>query len=250
MNTLGELLCLLTTDCKDDGCSFTVKERLELIEALLEETPYKPVAREPLAVIYSKDELHAGRDVVLVSSHVDSVYENYFCSDEGDCFRGTFDNSFSNAAALWSMINGKFADNVAIAFTGDEEKDSQGAVQAVCALGKIGCNISFALVQDVTNVGWESGALFAIENDSNIDILTAHSLISSLEQYSGRFAFCHNAEPDESWDYADYGIPCLTLSAPVCGNLHGEEGVLLRKESAAEYCNALSLLANLMAARI
>ena len=53
----------------------------------------------------------------------------------------------------------------------------------------------------------------------------------------------HNALPDESWDYADYGIPSLTLCVPVGGELHGDAGVLLRKESATEYCNVLSLLA-------
>ena len=39
-----------------------------------------------------------------------------------------------------------------------------------------------------------------------IDILTGYNIISSLEKYDGRFAFKHNALPDESWDYADYGI--------------------------------------------
>ena len=157
--------------------------------------------------------------------------------------RGTFDNSFGNAAVLWNMIQDRLPDNVVVAFTGDEESDSQGAVQAVVALGQMGCEVAAALVLDVTNEGWESGALFTIENDLGIDILTGYNIISSLEQYGGRFAFKHNAEPDESWDYADCGVPCFTLCVPVGGELHGDAGVLLRKESATEYCNVLSLLA-------
>ena len=241
-----ELLGMLTVDCKDDGCVFTVTDRISVIERLIEDTPYKVVAREPLALICAKREFGEGDGVLLVSSHVDCVYGRCFCSDVGECLQGTFDNSFTNAALLWNMLHDRLPDNVVVAFTGNEESDSQGAVQTVVALGQMGCTVAAALVLDVTNVGWESGALFAIENDSGIDILTGYNIISSLEQYAGRFAFKHNALPDESWDYADYGIPSLTLCVPVGGELHGDAGVLLRKESALEYCNVLSLLASLL----
>ena len=160
--------------------------------------------------------------------------------------RGAFDNSFTNAALLWNMLHDRLPDNVVVAFTGNEESDSQGAVQTVVALGQMGVEVSAALVLDVTNEGWESGALFTLENDLGIDILTGYNLVSSLEQYGGRFAFKHNALPDESWDYADYGIPSLTLCVPVGGELHGDAGVLLRKESATEYCNVLPLLAGVL----
>ena len=216
------------------GCNHTHPEGMELahrIEALF---------------MYAKRELCEGDRVLLISSHIDCLYRACFCNDEGDCLRGTFDNSFSNAALLWNMLNDRLPDNVVVAFTGNEESDSQGAVQAVVALGRMGCEVPAALVLDVTNEGWESGALFTLENDLGIDMLTAYNIISSLECYGGRFAFKHNAEPDESWDYAEYGIPSLTLCVPVCGELHGDEGVLLRKESAMEYCNVLALLARVL----
>ena len=238
------LLKAVTVDCKDDGTQFILPDRIEVIESLLKDTPYTLIAREPLALLYAKRRPVEGEKVVLVSSHVDCVYGKCFCTDEGDCLRGTFDNSFGNAAVLWCMINDTLPDNVVVAFTGDEERDSRGAVQTLLALGNIGCNVSSAIVQDVTNEGWESGALFTIENDSGFDILRAYNIVASLEPYSGKFAFRHYAEPDESWDYAEYGIPCFALCAPVGGNLHGDEGVLLRKESAAEYCKVLVLLAD------
>ena len=78
-------------------------------------------------------------------------------------------------------------------------------------------------------------------------VLPGHApIISSLEEYDGRFAFKHNALPDESWDYAECGIPSLTLCVPVGGELHSDAGVLLRKESALEYCRVLPLLAGLL----
>ena len=241
-----DILQTVTIDCKDNGERFTVTDRVAVIEQMLEQTDYKLIGRQPLALLYSKREVREDDRVLLISSHIDCVYPRCFCSDEGDCLRGTFDNSFSNAALLWNMLNDRLPDNVVVAFTGNEESDSQGAVQAVVALGRMGCEVPAALVLDVTNEGWESGALFTLENDLGIDMLTAYNIISSLECYGGRFAFKHNAEPDESWDYAEYGIPSLTLCVPVCGELHGDEGVLLRKESAMEYCNVLALMARVL----
>lgn len=243
---LFEILSAVTVDCKDDGKEFVVSDRIAVIERLLQGSAYKLVAREPLALLFAKRVPQEGEKVVLVSSHIDCVYDNCFCADEGDCLRGTFDNSFTNAALLWNMLHDRLPDNVVVAFTGNEEGDSQGAVQTVVALGRMGCEVASALVLDVTNEGWESGASFTLENDLGIDILTGYNIISSLEKYDGRFAFKHNALPDESWDYADYGIPSLTLCVPVGGELHGDAGVMLRKESALEYCNVLSLLASLL----
>ncbi len=242
----SDVLSVVTVDCKDNGMEFTVADRIAVIERLLGGTSYMPIAREPLALLFAKHRPVEGEKVVLVSSHVDCVYGKCFCNDEGDCFRGTFDNSFGNAAVLWCMINDTLPDNVVVAFTGDEEKDSHGVYQALEALKKYGCELSCAIVQDVTNVGWESGALFTIENDLGFDILRAYNIVSSLETYSGKFAFRHFAEPDESWNYAERGIPCLTLCAPVGGDMHSDEGVLLRKESAMEYCDALAHLAKIM----
>ena len=238
-----DILTTVTVDCQDNGERFTVTDRVAAIEQMLEQTDYKLIGRQPLALLYSKRGVRDGDRVLLISSHIDCVYPRCFCSNEGDCLRGTFDNSFTNAALLWNMLHNNLPDNVVVAFTGNEESDSQGAVQAVVALGQMGCEVAAALVLDVTNEGWESSALFTLENDLGIDILTGYNIISSLEQYGGRFAFKHNALPDESWDYADYGIPSLTLCVPVGGELHGDAGVLLRKESATEYCNVLSLLA-------
>ena len=238
-----DILQTVTVDCKDNGERFTVTDRVAVIERMLQNSEYKLISRRPLALLYAKRQLREGDRVLLISSHIDCVYGRCFCNDEDECMRGTFDNSFGNAAVLWNMVHDRLPDNLVVAFTGDEEHDSHGALQTVEALAGMGVEVSMVLVQDVTNVGWESGALFTIENDLGIDILTGYNIISSLEQYCGRFAFKHNAEPDESWDYADCGVPCFTLCVPVGGELHGDAGVLLRKESATEYCNVLSLLA-------
>lgn len=243
----SDVLSAVTVDCKDNGMEFVVTERIEAIERLLQGTEYRLVAREQLALLFARRVPQENEKIVLVSSHIDCVYNSSFCSDNGEYYKGTFDNSFGNAAVLWCMLNDMLPANVVVAFTGDEEKDSRGVYQVLEALKKYGCELSCAIVQDVTNVGWESGALFTIENDCGIDLITAYNIVSLLEPYNGKFAFRHFAEPDESWDYAECGVPCFTLCAPVGGNLHGDEGVLLRKESAAEYCKVLALLAGSLA---
>ena len=243
---LPELLNAVTVDCKDNGKEFTVTDRGAVIERLLEGSAYRLIARESLALLYAKRELVAGDRVVLVSSHVDCLYNACFCNDEGGCFRGTFDNSFGNAAILSLMLGGLLPDNVVVAFTGDEERDSQGAVQTVLALGRMQCEIKFALVLDVTNTGWDSGASFALENDLAVDLLTAHKIVGAVDALGEEYAFKHNAEPDESWDYNDYGIPSLSLCVPVKGELHGDAGVLLRKESMFPYRKALLAVLNVL----
>ena len=140
------------------------------------------------------------------------------------------------------MLAGTLPDNVVVAFTGDEERDSRGAVQTVLALGKMRCSVNFAIVLDVTNVGWNSGACITFENDNGIDLFTAHKIVDAVKGTGVAYAFEHNAEPDESWDYGDYGIPVLSVCIPANGNLHGDDGVLLRKCDFIPYCNALGTI--------
>lgn len=242
-----ELLKAVTVDCKDDSENFVVSDRVAVVEKLLSGSAYKIIAREPLSLIYAKCELSAGDSVVLVSSHIDSVYDFCFCDDEGDSLRGTFDNSIGNAAILWLMLHGLLPDNVVVAFTGDEERNSQGAVQTVLALGRMQCEIKFALVLDVTNTGYESGAHFALENDLGIDIFTAHKIIDAVKSTGLEYAYEHNAEPDESWDYNDYGIPALSVCAVVNGSIHGNEGVLLQKCALLSYCKSVLYVLNSLA---
>ena len=238
------LLQQVTCDCKDDGEAFVVRDRIDVIKQSLEGTSYQLLAEEGLFLLYGKRKLQQGDSVILISSHIDCVFSRCFCQEEGEYYRGTFDNSFTNAALLYAMQHDAFADNVVIAFTGDEEKDSGGAVALNVYLTKMECTIKFALVLDVTLAGWENGKLLAIENDLGIDLLTAHQLVEWLKPYQSLYEFLHFAEPDETWDYADYGIPCLTLSAPVCGGMHSDEGVIVHKFTFPLYCEVLVQLAN------
>ena len=238
------LLREVTCDCKDDGQNFTVTDRIDVIKQALHGTAYKLLAEDGLFLLYGKRTIQPDSDVILISSHIDCVFTRCFCQEEEQYYRGTFDNSFTNAALLLEMQQDAFPDNVVIAFTGDEEKDSGGAIAVNVYLTRLACRIKFAVVLDVTLAGWESHKLFAIENDLCIDLMTAHQLVELLKPYQGQYEFLHLAEPDETWDYADYGIPCLTLSAPVSGGMHSDEGVIVKKDTFRVYRDVLSLLVN------
>ena len=233
------LLGSVTSDCKDDGKSFQVCDRIEFIKKYLGGSSYELLAEDNLFLLYGKKQFSVGTSVVLVSSHIDCVYTRCFCEEQGDYYRGTFDNSFTNAVLLYAMKEEMLPENVVIAFTGDEEHDSAGAIAVNLYLTKKQNPIVFALVLDVTNVGGDENHYFAVENDFGIDLLTAHRIVEGLASYTNLYSYLHNAEPDESWDYSEYGIPCMTLSATVAGNMHSDEGVLVHRNTFEVYCNAL-----------
>lgn len=247
----AELLKRLTVDCKDDGKQFRKKDRIHEIKALLENSGYELLGEGSLSLLYGKPIEEENTYWTLVSSHVDCVYKNCFAKDEDElCWKGTFDNSATNAAVIDLMLRGELDESVLVAFTGDEEKDSAGAIEIMQMLGRMECLVGKALVLDVTNEGWEDEAAFSIENDHGFDIITGYHIVELLQASGTSCVFVHEAEPDETWEYSKGsssdlpGIPCLSLCLPVCGNMHGDDGVLLRKSSVIPYEDILRNLAN------
>lgn len=237
-----KLLQRVTCDCKDNGEEFIIKDRVSVIKEYLKDSSYNLLVDDKLFLLYGKKPLLPGDSVVLISSHIDCVYQHCFCKEKDEFYHGTFDNSFTNAVLLRAMLNECLPDNVVVAFTGDEEHDSAGAIAVNVYLTKNQNPIRFALVLDVTNAGWEQQHLFSIENDLGIDLLTAYRIVDALKPYEGKYTFLHQAEPDETWDYDEYGIPCMTLSAPVGGNMHADQGVYVRKLTFIVYMEALVIL--------
>lgn len=246
----AELLKQLTVDCKDDGIRFLKRDRIQAIQTLLENSDYQLLYAGELCLLYGKNaSLDSYR--ILVSSHIDCVYTTCFVTDESeDCWKGTFDNSATNTALIELMLKGELDDSVLIAFTGDEEKNSAGAVEVIQILQEKDCPIERALVLDVTNEGWDDEAAFSIENDRGFDIITGYQLINLLQASEEPCVFVHEAEPDETWEYYSFQtndrprIPCLSLCLPVLGNMHEDAGVWLRKSSIEPYKKILKQLAN------
>ena len=246
----SERLKQLTVDCKDDGIRFLKLDRIREIQSQLEGSPYRLLYAGNLCLLYGK-ETSMDHYRVLVSSHIDCVYTECFVTeDSDDCWKGTFDNSATNAAIIDLMLAGDLDDSVLIAFTGDEEKNSAGAVEVLQLLQERDCPIERAIVLDVTNEGWADEAVFSIENDRGFDIITGFQIVSLLQENNIPCVFVHEAEPDETWEYYSYQtgehprIPCLSLCLPVLGDIHKDSGVRLRKSSIKPYKQILKQLAN------
>ena len=235
----------VTVDCKDNGRNFTVTDRIQVIESLLENTDYQLLHKGSLCYIYGKKPVK-NQSVILISSHIDCVYEHLFCREYEDLqmLSGTFDNSLTNACVIYDMIQGKLNDNVVIAFTGDEEENAGGVKEVVRQFRKWNTPIALAIVLDITEEGWKEKKHFTVENDLGIDIMTGSRIIELLENYHDVYGFVHDSEPDESYDYDEEDIPCFSLCIPSHGDMHSEEGVDIRTDSLSSYCTVLSELAN------
>lgn len=244
------LLQRLTIDSKDDGNKFTICNRVDEIKRLLQSSNYRLIHEGPLSLIYARQTDPAEWNT-LISSHIDCVYQNCFMEEAGDCWIGTFDNSATNAVIIDLMLRDELNNDVVIAFTGDEEIHSGGAVEVMNVLHKDKVHLALGIILDVTEEGWEDEAAFSIENDRGFDILTGYHIIQLLQSSEQPCTLVHQAEPDETWDYGKgiEGIfpplPCLSLCLPASGELHGEKGVLIRKASVEPYSRLLKEISSL-----
>ena len=245
---IRKILEEVTVDCKDNGLEWTKTDRLQAIERILDDSDYHLLYRGRLSYIYGKKPVE-NQTVVLISSHVDCVFQQLFCEDCVDCnLRGTFDNSLTNACVLYEMLQGNMNENVIVAFTGDEEEDGGGAYEVMKVLGRWNTRIAIAMVLDLTERGWDEERCFTVENDLGIDIKTGARMMSMLWRYHGKYAIVHESEPDESFDYDEEEVPCFTLGMPVLGDMHSEEGVLARPQALMVYCDIITDMANLLVA--
>ena len=246
--TYSELLQQLTVESQDNGEVFTRTNRLERIKSLLHESSYELLYAGKLALIYGKKEVTPAKARLLVSSHIDTVYTHCFCEETDTHWKGTFDNSATNTALLQLMLENKIGDHVLIAFTGDEEIESRGAQEVKRWCSQQTWYPSAILVLDVTNEGWDDSVSFSIENDRGFDLLTAHQIISSIQESEQPCVFLHDALPDETWIYGekqypdDRSYPCLSLCLPVGGDMHSDTGCWLRKREVPIYQSILCRL--------
>lgn len=264
------LLSRINVVCQDDGDRFTRTDRRDVIREILSGSAYHLLAGEPLFDLYGKKPLDALPDsLVLISTHID-------CVEEITCFstrrlpdgllRGTFDNSLTNMAAVRLMLDGQLPENAVIAFTGNEEDDSLGAVAVSKYLEKAGKEL-FVMVLDVTDMGYDEGKWFTVENNFWENQTAGASIVSASERVTANWGFVPSdsneipacipgekvirnargvpfeAECDESWEYDEQNEECFSLCIPVSGPMHSNAGVLAREESVDAYIRALKEIA-------
>ena len=157
------------------------------------------------------------------------------------------------------MLGNALPDSVIVAFTGDEEEESHGIVETVKFLRSQNVVIDLAIVLDVTDMGWNEGAAFTIENNF-WDDACGRRVIERVSRLPAEWRFVPEdpddippyvppgrvihveAEEDETWALDELDVPCFSLCLPVNGNMHSDRGVLARKDSFASYCAALAAI--------
>ena len=198
------------------------------------------------------------RSVTVVSSHIDCVMSFCFSKKlENGLLKGTFDNAITNAAILSLMLSDSLSDDVVVVFTGDEERNSHGALDFTEFMRENDVRIKHLFVLDVTDMGWDENCDFTIENNfwhNNFGEKIVN--LAKNMPYEWRFvpsdpddvpAFVpeqklipEEAEPDESWEYDEYNVNCCSICIPVKGAMHSNDGVYAREKSFENYTKGLN----------
>ena len=167
------------------------------------------------------------------------------------------------------MLDRDLTDQVLIAFTANEEKDSLGAKAVVEYLKHAGKNV-FAIVLDVTDLGYRT-ADFTIENNFYRDYRVHQAVRSVLRNIPIHYFFVPEhylcipeyipqgrvhknsdggiteALADESWEYNELNAECFALCIPTKGDMHCNEGIDCLKNTFSTYKTIVQLFANSIA---
>lgn len=234
----------------DNGIVFTDTARLDAIAGLLKDCGYTIMHNGRLAKIYASPRFCAEMPVVVISTHADSVPKHHFARKSGLNWHGTFDNSITNAVAVWLMLNGKLKANVLIAFTGDEEKHSRGVDEVADFMKTHGYDFRHAIVTDVTEEGWKETKSFTVEDifpsDETYQKQFSDKMRKALWQIDPDPLVIPDAAPDESWQYDEHGIVCFSLCIPCRGEMHDDTGLFIRGKSIPEYAAALQIVSDVL----
>ena len=260
MTDLMSILQALSVPNRDNGRAFTNTERLDAIAELLRDSPYKRVDADGLFHMYARVPIDAiDGPVVIVSTHVDCEYHITRCfakQVDDDILLGTFDNSITNASAVYLMLVDILPDNVLFAFTGDEEEGSRGAKDVARFVKKNDLDVLNVYVLDVTEVGWKREADFTVENDfwdedfgkrvvglardTGYRWRYVPAYLDDIPSYVPRDRIkMTEAYEDESWEYDERDLLCFSLCLPTKGDMHCDDGILARTVSFCRYTEVL-----------
>lgn len=258
---LIDILKRMSVINRDNGKRFIQTDRLDTISSLLWNSSYRRINSDGLFHFYSKRPIEqlVNESIVVVSSHVDCErgISNCFTSVvDNNIMRGTYDNAITNASIIFAMLTEQLPDQVLIAFTGDEEVDSKGGKHLLKFLRSKSIEVKVIVVLDVTDMGWMENADFTIENNFWNDIVGSKIIgiadsssynwrfvpsdVGTIPQYvSSDYVIMEEAEEDESWYYDEEKQQCFSFCLPVYGEMHSDDGVLVRKEAFYNYSEML-----------
>ena len=263
MMFLWQRIAELTIPSADNGERFYRRERLEKIEQLLEQSPYRPAWQQPLARIYRHHRFQNDAPALLLSCHIDSLYDHYHVESDETELRGTFDNSACNAVLVELMRANRLPPQALISFTGDEEGESRGVDQTLDSLSTVGVfeRLELAITLDLTAEDAEEHC-FTIENcfvesENTASLLrfdTPAALCAELQELLPPGApIWEEGEADESWQYDEYDLNCFSFCLPcrlLGDDMHDQRGMAIAKQTVVGYAKMLERLVGRISARL
>lgn len=240
-----QVLGRIALRCKDDGRAFTDDSRLRAMAECLAGSRWSVLSDGRLAKIWRHADFDPRKPVVVVSSHVDMVAERCYAECDGEIWRGSFDNLVTNAVVLALMQRDELDPQVLVSFTGDEEEDGGGANEtADTLLNGLKLDVRFVIATDVTEEGYASGKAVTLENvlpeDEEEQDRTVAALLPAFRTVDANPLVIVEGEPDEAWDYDEWDLPCCSVCLPCAGEMHSEEGVVVRADSMDPYAAVLA----------
>ena len=281
----SDILERLSVPSADNGIEFTDKRRIRQIEKMLRRSSYKRIKKGNLYRLYAKKKINKlSSDLILVSTHVDSLQTKALFGSNLKCYHGILDNAATNAAIITLMLQEELTDNVIIGFTGDEERKAYGARELAQYLTDNGKMVRF-VVLDVTSSGWKERLDFTIENNflkrgishqwareilkkanksglkwkfisskvgedgEYLDDSLTKELLSTDRVGLGSPLYGYASGPNESWEYDRQGLSglslCLPCSAKTPEEMHSNRGFEIRKTSYINYMIFLKTILSL-----
>jgi hypothetical protein len=271
--SIENILRFVNCPCSDDGRKFVETKRIKVIKKFLKNSGYILMKDDGLSLIYCKENFFDNLRTILISCHIDSLYEKYFYEEYSDSeIIGSFDNSICNAIILKLMTEKVLPVNVIVAFTGNEENDCKGVddtVNYLMSKKKLWDDLELVISLDVTSEGYKNHS-FTIENffidsspsdHSKLHFNTKDDFKKYLEKVLKVFFPNRNiqfipddkADADESWQYDEYCLNCFSFCIPSKPHpdnedsetsdwMHHNKGIIIKKKSIKEYSKTLSHL--------
>lgn len=225
-----EMLIAMQLPCYDNGKRFTVTSKLDKISELLKDTSYREIKGD-LFRLFTKvpaSELEPEKTICL-STHADfvkAIKKPFVQKQDDKTLLGTFDNSATNAAALYLLLEGSLPDNVVVAFTGNEEHGMKGALELDRFFYTHSAGQPFYFAMDVTDIGFGKKQ-FSIENTFSVPKGELDNIIKIAKEVDFQGYLYPKALPDEAYQYAALGAKSCSLCVPTTGPMHSNEGCFM-----------------------
>lgn len=250
-----EILRQINIKCEDDAKGFKDSEKIGRIDKILKKTKYRRIHDGHLTKIYSQLHIReiAGKSLVLVSSHIDTVYKNFYEMEGRDVVTGTLDNSITNAILIDLLVRNDLPENVTVAFTGNEEKESLGVDETISFLHSAKARAGIVVSLDITNRGYRNHG-YTVENYFVKKGMgkafyrkkqLKNYLVELLEKKKVKTIHHVSADPDDTWQFDEHNLNCFTLCLPSRNIaehddwMHDDMGVIVKKSALKEFSQAL-----------